>query len=148
LNGGQRPLAAAPRSKFGEIGMSRIECFEDIEAWKRARELIREIYAMSEKGPLSRDYSFKDQIRRASVSIMSNIAEGFERGSNKEFIQFLYIAKGSAGEVRSQLYIALDQHYVDQESFDTMIVLIENVSRKLSGLIAYLTQSEKKGAKR
>ncbi len=128
--------------------MGKIQRFEEIEAWILARELTGAIYTLARGPLLSKDFSLKDQLCRASVSIMSNIAEGFERGSNKEFIQFLYIAKGSAGEVRSQLYIALDQHYLDREGFDRLVQLVENVSRKLSGLIAYLTQSEKKGPKR
>jgi four helix bundle protein len=88
--------------------MANISKFEEIEAWCKARLLTKEIYAATSQGEFAHDFALRDQIRRASVSIMSNIAEGFERGGNKEFRQFLFMAKGSAGEVRSQLYIALD----------------------------------------
>lgn len=128
--------------------MSRIECFEDIEAWQKARELTKAIYAMSNDGQFARDFGLRDQIRRASVSIMSNIAEGFERGSNKEFIQFLYIAKGSAGEVRAQLFVALDQIYINQVIFDRLAKDASDISRMISGLINYLNNSGFKGEKR
>src|SRR4030065_2762694 len=86
--------------------------FEELQIWEKARELVKAIYKLSMTDKFKKDYSLVDQIRRSSVSIMSNIAEGFERGSNTEFIQFLYIAKGSAGEVRTQLYIAYDLKYI------------------------------------
>ncbi|MDX1947729.1 MAG: four helix bundle protein [Pirellulaceae bacterium] len=89
--------------------MARIERFEDIEAWKKSRELNKLIYQATDSGRFAKDYSLKDQIRRASISTMSNIAEGFERGGDQEFVQQLAVAKGSCGEVRSQLYAALDQ---------------------------------------
>jgi four helix bundle protein len=91
--------------------------FEDREAWRQVRVLCGEIYRVSAKGPFAKDFGLRDQIREASVSIMSNIAEGFERSGTGEFIQFLAIAKGSAGEMRSQLYIAFDQGYLDREDF-------------------------------
>ncbi len=97
--------------------MSKIEKFEDIEAWKMAREITKMIYQISSSGNFSKDFALVNQIRRASVSILSNIVEGFERNGDKEFIQFLTIAKGSCGEVRAQLYVALDQNYVDEEQF-------------------------------
>jgi len=128
--------------------MSGIGCFEDIEVWQKARELTREIYVLSNEGLFARDFGLRDQIRRASVSIMSNIAEGFERGSNKEFIQYLYIAKGSAGEVRAQLYVALDQIYINQASFNSLNKNATEISRMLSGLINYLNKSNFKGEKR
>jgi len=128
--------------------MSRIERFEDIEAWRKARELTKEIYALTNDGPFARDFGLRDQIRRAVVSIMSNIAEGFERGSNKEFIQFLYIVKGSAGEVRAQLYVALDQAYINQETFNQLNKNVVETSRMVSGLISYLNRSSFKGEKR
>ncbi len=96
--------------------MARIERFEDIESWKKGRELRRAIYQCSKRGEFARDYSLKDQIRRAAQSITSNIAEGFERGGNSELIQFLSDAKGSCGEVRDQLYTALDEKYVTHRS--------------------------------
>jgi four helix bundle protein len=97
--------------------MSQINRFEDIESWTMAKELVKEIYLITNKSSFVKDYGLSSQIQRAAVSIMSNIAEGFERGTNKEFIHFLYIAKGSAGEVRSQLYIALDLEYITKEEF-------------------------------
>jgi len=92
----------------------KIKTFEDIESWKKARALTNEIYKITGAGTFARDFGLKDQIRRASVSILSNIAEGFERGGDKEFSQFLAIAKGSCGEVRAQLYIALDQKFTSR----------------------------------
>ena len=83
-----------------------VRYFEELEIWKEARRLIREIYRITKTSKFSRDFGLAEQIRRAAISIMSNIAEGFERGGNQEFMQFLYIAKGSCGEVRSQVYIA------------------------------------------
>ena len=91
--------------------------FEEIEAWQFSRELAKLIYEATKQGQFAHDYGLKDQIQRAAVSIMSNIAEGFERNGNKEFINFLTIAKGSCGEVRSQLYVAFDQGYVDKAQF-------------------------------
>jgi four helix bundle protein len=89
--------------------MGTFRSFEDIEAWQKARSLTSRIYSESNSGKFQRDFGLRDQIRRASVAVMSNIAEGFERAGNKEFLQFLSIAKGSAGEVKSQLFVALDQ---------------------------------------
>jgi four helix bundle protein len=94
--------------------MATFKRFEEIGAWQKSRELTREIYKITAAGRFGRDYGLRDQIRRASVSIMSNIAEGFERSGSGEFGQFLSTAKGSAGEVRSQLYVALDQEYLPQ----------------------------------
>ncbi len=87
--------------------MSSFKSFEEIESWQKARELTRKVYAVSNQGAFTKDFGLRDQIRRASVSIMSNIAEGFERDGNREFLQFLAVAKGSSGEVRAQLYVAL-----------------------------------------
>ena len=100
--------------------MATFKSFEEIDAWKKARELTREIYAVSDKGAFSRDFALRDQTRRAGVSIMSNIAEGFERDGTGEFVQFLAIAKGSAGEIKTQLFVALDQNYISQETFDQL----------------------------
>ena len=96
----------------------QVRNFEDLEIWKDARALTREIYQLTRDSKFSKDFALRDQIRRAAVSIMSNIAEGFERGGNQEFIQFLYVAKASCGEVRSQLYVALDQSYVAPKDCD------------------------------
>ena len=95
----------------------KIQRFEDLEAWQISRELTNQIYTITRKESIRRDYGFVDQIRRATISIMNNIAEGFERGSNKDFAKFLFIARGSAGEVRSMLYVGLDQGYLTEETF-------------------------------
>lgn len=100
--------------------MSAFQRFEEIEAWQKARELTKVIYAVSNDGQFARDFGLRDQMRRASVSIMSNIAEGFGRGGNKEFIQFLSIAKGSASEVQAQLYVALDAKHISEEQFKSL----------------------------
>jgi len=122
--------------------MARIERFEDIEAWKAARELANSIYGLTEKPKFARDFGLRDQIQRAAVSVMSNIAEGFESQSNRSFISYLYRAKGSAGEVRSQLYIAFDRGYITNEELDAGIRLAEKTSRLIAGFIAYLESVE------
>jgi four helix bundle protein len=128
--------------------MAKIMKFEDIEAWEKARGIVKKVYAACSQGGFSRDFNLRDQIQRAAVSIMSNIAEGFERGTNKEFIQFLYIAKGSAGEVRSQLYVALDLGYIHQDVFDSLNLDLLSISKQLSGFIQYLQSSSQRGRKR
>ncbi|MDQ2936189.1 MAG: four helix bundle protein [Acidobacteriota bacterium] len=127
--------------------MATFKTFEQIDAWKKSRELTKQIYRITGQRAFARDYGLKDQIRRACVSVMSNIAEGFERSGSGEFTQFLAIAKGSAGEVRSQLYVALDQAYLRQEEFDTVSRDAMEVSRMLSGLMNYLRRSGIKGTK-
>ncbi len=127
--------------------MAKIENFEDIEAWQKARELTKQIYALSNDGQFARDFGLRDQIRRASVSIMSNIAEGFERGGDKEFFQFVSLAKGSSGEVRAQLYVALDAGYIDQQTFSRLSDMATQINRMLAGLMKYLRSSELKGSK-
>ena len=112
----------------------RIERFEDLIAWQKARELTKQIYLLTRKEPFSRDFGLRDQIQRASVSIMSNLAEGFERGSRSEFHQFIVIAKGSCAEVRSQLYAALDVGYINEVQFDQAYNLATEVSRIIVGL--------------
>jgi four helix bundle protein len=112
-----------------------------------AREMTRIIYAVSNKGEFSRDYGLRDQIRRASVSIMSNIAEGFERNGDREFHQFLSIAKASSGEVRAQLYIALDADYIDQQTFNRLSDMAIKINRMLAGLCKYLRSSKLRGSK-
>ncbi|MBP7102275.1 MAG: four helix bundle protein [Bacteroidales bacterium] len=113
----------------------RIERFEDIIAWQKAKELTVQIYRLFEE---SKDFGFKEQIQRASVSVMNNIEEGFERRSNKEFKQFLYIAKGSCGEVRSMLYLARELNKISEKDFNTLFALSEEISKILSGLIKTL----------
>jgi four helix bundle protein len=127
--------------------MATITRFEDLEAWKYARELTKEIFRITRTGPLSRNFRLCDQMRNASVSVMNNIAEGFERGGDKEFHNFLSIAKGSAGEVRSQLYVVLDQGYINSEDFKIILDLTCSISRQVSGLMKYLKRSEFKGSK-
>ncbi len=127
--------------------MNKIERFEDILAWQKARVLAKEMYSSTEIGTFARDYGLKDQIQRAAVSAMSNIAEGYERGGDKEFVQFLSMAKGSCGEVRSDLYVALDQGYITQLKFDELCGDTLEVERLLSGFMAYLKRSQLRGSK-
>ena len=126
--------------------MGRVEQFEDLVAWQKARELTKQIYSLTNQGPFSKDFGLRDQIRRASVSIMSNLAEGFGRGGRSEFHQFVVIAKGSCAEVRSQLYVALDVGYITQEQFDQISALATEVSRIVGGLRSSL-QRQKEGLK-
>jgi four helix bundle protein len=118
--------------------LAKIERFEEIKAWQLAKGLVTTIYRSSENGRFAKDYSLRDQIRRASVSVMSNIAEGFERGSDKDFQRFLYMAKGSAGEVRSHLFVANELGYLTAEEFIVLRGKAEDVSKSLSGFITYL----------
>lgn len=127
--------------------MSKIKQFEDIESWKKSRELTKSIYQVTLNQGFARDFGLRDQIRKASVSILSNIAEGFERDGDKEFIQFLSMAKGSCGEVRAQLYVAFDQDYIDAGEFTTLSHLAIEISRLLSGFINYLRKSGMHGRK-
>ena len=127
--------------------MATIQKFEDIEAWQKARELTKTIYAVSNDGKFARDFGLCDQIRRAAVSIMSNIAEGFGRGGNKEFIQFLSTAKGSASEVQAQLYVALDANHINNEQFQSLYALAQSTGNMIGGFIRYLQKSEHKGVK-
>ena len=121
--------------------------FEEIEAWQKARELTKKIYDVSKAGDFARDFGLRDQIRKAAVSIMSNIAEGFERGGTREFNQFLSIAKASSAEVRSQLYVALDQHYITEEMFRELTETSKSISRMISSLMRYLRTTNRRGAK-
>jgi four helix bundle protein len=125
----------------------KIKQFEDLESWKKARQLTNTVYKATGTGRFNQDFALKDQIRRASISILSNFAEGFERGGDKEFLQFLAVAKGSCGEVRAQLYIAADQGYLSQELFVRLTSNAKEISRLLSGLMKYLSESELKGSK-
>jgi len=109
--------------------------FEDLEIWKLSREMVKSIYKITAN---IKDYGFVNQIQKSSISIMSNIAEGFERRGNKEFIHFLYIAKGSCGELRSQLYIGLDLDYITEDDFQNNLRLAERTSKSITALIKYL----------
>jgi four helix bundle protein len=124
-----------------------IERFEQLLSWQKARDLNLAIYRLTNKELFSKDFGLKDQIRRSSVSVASNISEGFERNGNKEFIQFLSIAKGSLGELRTQLYLALDLNYITKEEFEKSNSDGWEVSKLIGGLINYLKKSELKGNK-
>jgi len=121
--------------------------FEDIKAWQLARELARLVYALSNEGLFRRDFGLRDQWRRAVVSILSNIAESFGRGGNKEFIQFLALSRGSAAEVQAQLHVAYDASYITQEQFAQVYGMADEIARMITGFISYLQQHEYKGAK-
>jgi four helix bundle protein len=112
----------------------KIDRFEELIAWQKARELAREIYSVTKQGAFGKDRALADQIRRAAVSVMSNIAEGFERGARAEFHKFLVISKGSCAEVRSQLYVALDVGYVDESQFKKLCALASETARVIGGL--------------
>lgn len=127
--------------------MATFTKFEEIQCWQKARELTIKIYSVSKRGHFSSDFGLKDQIRRASVSIMSNIAEGFDRSGTAEFVRFLSIAKGSAAEVRCQLYVAADQDYIDGKQFHELSALAYETGLMVGGLISYLRQSGYKGTK-
>ena len=124
-----------------------IQNFEELEIWKDARALTRAVYQLTSDTRFSKDFGLRDQIRRASVSVMSNIAEGFERGGNQEFVQFLYVAKGSCGEVRSQLYAAMDQNYLDQKVVGDLLTSLKRLSVMIKHLIDHLKSSGMRGPK-
>jgi four helix bundle protein len=125
----------------------KMETFEDIASWQKVRELTKRIFHHSKRGEFARDFGLRDQIQRASTSIMSNIAEGFERGGDKEFLQFLSTAKGSCGEVRSQLYAALNQEYLTKADFDELRQMTITISRMIAGLMGYLQRPGLRGSK-
>ncbi len=127
--------------------MATINRFEDLEIWKEARRLAQEIHLISTETELKNDYRFKDQIKASSGSIMDNIAEGFERDGNIEFRQFLSIAKGSAGETRSQLYRVFDFGYINETKFELLKKDYENLSGKVKNFITYLNKKDFKGNK-
>ena len=124
-----------------------VERFEDLDIWQDARALAKKVFDISTPEPCGTDYRSRDQLRSSAGSISDNIAEGFERGGNKEFIQFLFIAKGSCGETRSQLYRACDFGYINKEELATLLTTTENISKRISSLIKYLQDSKFKGAK-
>jgi len=134
-------------SKFKVLTMATFKTFEEIDCWQKARILSSKIYDLTQTGTFNKDYKHKDQINGASGSIMDNIAEGLERGGTREFIQFLSIAKASAGEVRSQLYRALDRKHISQEQFDSLKEEVLQISKLIAGLIKYLNNSNLKGVK-
>ena len=115
-----------------------IERFEDITAWQLARELTRRIYNVSATEPFSKDFALRDQIRRSALSVMSNIAEGFDRHRDTEFVYFLRVAKASCGEVRSQLYVASDVGHIDAKELEELIAVMHEVGRTIHGFQTYL----------
>ncbi len=127
--------------------MATFSTFEEIEAWQQARELTKLAYEASGRGTFGRDFALRDQIRRAAVSVMSNIAEGFGRGGAREFVQFLSVARGSTSEVGAQLYVALDQGYLSQDCFERLQTQVRRTGSVLSGLMRYLRTSTVRGSK-
>lgn len=127
--------------------MATFRSFVEIEAWQKARELTGLVYVATRSAGFSKDFALRDQVRRASISIMASIAEGFGRSGSVEFIQFLAVAKGSACEVISHVYVALDQGYVSQEEFDRLNSLAEKTVDLIGGPMRYLQKSSIKGAK-
>jgi len=123
--------------------MTKIEKFEDIEAWQRARDLTKAVYIATGDGPLARDFGLRDQLRRVAVSVMSNIAEGFNRSGNRELIQFLFIAKGSATEVQAQLYVVLDTGYLKQAQFQQLYDLAGSTCQLIGGFIQIFENSQR-----
>jgi four helix bundle protein len=127
--------------------MATIKKFEDLQIWKEARSLSLNVFKITKEGLFSKDFRFRDQIKASAGSVMDNIAEGFERSSRLEFINFLGYAKGSCGEVKSQLYRALDQDYISQEIFDILIKEYDKLGASIAGFTSYLNKSDVKGQK-
>ena len=127
--------------------MGTVKDFEDLKIWQMARELCKDIFRITCYEFFVKDYKLKDQIKASSGSIMDNIAEGFERNGNREFIQFLTIAKGSSGESRSQLYRAFDYGYIEEKEFEELRQKAKNLSQSIGAFITYLNKSEFKGTK-
>lgn len=123
----------------------KYKLFEELPIWRESIDLGKEIYLLTSSGRFEKDYSFKDQIRRAVLSISSNIAEGFERSNNNEFVRFLLIAKGSVGEVRSQLYFAFALEYINKQSFDHLNSRLESLAKQVGSFISYLKKTKKEG---
>jgi four helix bundle protein len=127
--------------------MVSVKRFEEMEVWEKSRLIVNMIYQMTNKPEFSKDWQLVNHLRKTAISIISNISEGFERDGNKEFINFLSIAKGSFGELRSQLYIALDLNYIDEIQFKEIANLAAEISKSLKGLMNYLQGSDLKGIK-
>ena len=123
--------------------MNKMKRFEDLPVWKESRVFVKDIYSICNNNYIKKDYGFKDQIQRASVSIITNIAEGFERNNNKEFVRFLVYSKGSVGEVRSLLYIALDLNYIGKDEFDRTYEMSLSIVKQISNFIKYLKNYKK-----
>jgi four helix bundle protein len=127
--------------------VATIKSFEDIEAWRKARQFCDDVYKLTLTGNFAKDFSLRDQINRSAGSIMDNIAEGFERGSKNEFVQFLSYSKGSAGETRSQLFRALDRNHITEPVFQKLTEDAIEIGKMIGGFISYLNTSEIKGTK-
>ena len=127
--------------------MAKVERFEDLEIWQLAREICNKVHQIFETTSLGDNYALRNQMDKSSGSIMDNISEGFERNGNREFIQFLSIAKASCGELRSQLYRVLDRNHIDKASFEALYEMVLLESKKISSFINYLSRSEYKGSK-
>jgi four helix bundle protein len=119
-------------------GKMKVKNFEDLQVWQDARKFVNSVYELTSEGKFQKDYGLKDQIQRAAVSIMNNISEGYERDNNKEFIKFLGYAKGSAGEVRSMFYVALDLNYISKENFDENYKVAVSIITQISNFKKYL----------
>ena len=127
--------------------MATIQRFEQIEGWQEARQLTRDVYRVTAQGAFAKDFALRDQIRPASVSIMSNIAEGFERDGTGEFLQFLSTAKGSAGEVKAQIYVARDQGYLNEDETNALLQRAATLGKLIAGFMNYLRRSDVRGLK-
>jgi four helix bundle protein len=127
--------------------MATIKKFEDIEAWQKGRQLKLEVYRFSKRGDFIKDFALREQIRRAAISVTANIAEGFERDGNREFIQFLSNSKGSCGEVQDHLYTALDEQYITKDEFERLYAQSAQVGGLIGGFMNYLKRSELRGNK-
>jgi four helix bundle protein len=127
--------------------MAKIERFEDLQVWQLAREICNDVWTLFETTSLGKDYELKNQMSRCSGSVMDNIAEGFERNGTREFIQFLSISKGSCGELKSQLYRALDRKHITQEQFENIIAKTDTENKKIGSFIVYLNSKEYRGSK-
>jgi len=118
--------------------MGKIERFEDLEVWQLAREMVKQVYCLTSNIAAAKDFGLSGQLQRSAVSVMANIAEGFERKTSKEFLQLLSIAKGSCGEVRSHLYVAMDVGYINEDEFTSTSMLAEKISKSIAGFSKYL----------
>ena len=142
-----KPETWNPKLKLHPPMNKTVTRFEELNSWQQGRELARKVYELTHRTAFSKDFALRDQIRRAVISITSNIAEGFERDGRQEFIQFLSVAKGSCGEVRSQLYLAEDKNYLDAQEASQLRDLASSISRLIAGLMTYLRRTEYRGTK-